>query len=74
MFMKLYFVFFDNSLDNPDKTDSCSLFLFFWIFETGSRSVVLAVLEFTMEISLASSSQRVSCLCLPNAGLKGMCH
>lgn len=74
MFMKLYFVFFDSSLYHQDKTDSCSLLLFFWIFETGSRNVALAVLEFTMEIRLASSSQRVSFLCLPSAGINGMCH
>lgn len=38
-----------------------------------SLYIALAVLELKMKMRLASKSQR-SCLCLPNAGIKGMSH
>ena len=47
-----------------------SLFLF---FETEFLCVALAVLELTLKIRLASN-QKSACLCLPSAGIKGMCH
>lgn len=34
-------------------------------FETGSLTVDLVVLELTVQIKLASNSQRFPCLCLP---------
>ena len=43
-------------------------------FETGSHCVVLAVLDYAMQIKLATNSQRSACLCLPTLGLKVCCH
>lgn len=39
-----------------------------------SHSVALAVLEFTRESRLVLNSQRSTCLFLPSARIKGVCH
>ena len=49
-----------------------SLLLFFDFFETGSHYVALVVLELTTQTSLASNSQRSTCLCLLSTEIKGM--
>ena len=59
-------------------------FLFFWsfvlfcfvfvlFFESGFLCVALAVLELTLKTRLASNSD-IHLLCLPSAGIKGVCH
>ena len=44
-----------------------------YLLETESLSVALAVLELSLQTRLTLNSLR-SCLCLPNAGIKSMCH
>ena len=46
----------------------------FCFLETESHYVALADLELTMEIRLASNSQRSTCLCLSCAGIQDMYH
>lgn len=48
-------------------------FICFW-FLRQFISVALAVLEPALKTRLASNSQRSTCLCLLNAGIKGLCH
>lgn len=45
-----------------------------WAFETGSHSIALAILELVLLTKLASNSHRSACLCLPHAGIRGVCH
>ncbi|EDL34148.1 mCG1042069 [Mus musculus] len=55
---------------------SLSFFLFFLFlfFETGSHYVALAVLELTISLCRLGwpRTQKSTCLCLPNAGIKFM--
>ena len=46
----------------------------FCFLETESHYVALADLELTMEIRLASNSQRSTCLCFSFAGIQDMYH
>ena len=56
---------------------ACSLMVFvclvgwFWFFKTGSLCVALAVLD-ALQARLVLNSQRSTCLCLPNVGIKGV--
>lgn len=43
-------------------------------FETRSHYVALTGLKFPLYTKLAVHSRKSSCLCLQNAGTKGMCH
>lgn len=53
----------------------CALFWCVCMFETkSSYYVALAILEFAMQISLASNSQSSTCLGLLSAGIKDMWH
>lgn len=49
---------------------------FYFFFETGCYSVVLAGMELSMWTKVASSLNRSKCtdLCLLSVGNKGMCH
>lgn len=49
-------------------------FMDFVGFETVPVHVDLIVLELAMQTNLVLNSQRFSCLCLPNAGVKGLCY
>ena len=50
------------------------VFILFACIEMGSYYVALAVLELTLYTRLATNSQRSTCLCLPSAGIKAVCH
>ena len=55
--------------------DDCCLLLvnlLISLFESGSLSIVLTGLEFTLWSRLAFNSQISACLCLPSAGSKGV--
>ena len=55
-----------------DASECCCCCLF---FETGFLCVALEpVLELTLKTRLTSNSQRSACLCLSNAGIKGLHH
>jgi hypothetical protein len=45
----------------------------FWFFETGLLCVALPILELNLYTRLAWT-QKSTCLCLPTAGIKDMCH
>lgn len=52
-----------------------SFFLFhLFVFKTEYLCVVLTALELALYTRLVSNSQRSTCLSLPSAGIKGMCH
>lgn len=57
-----------------DKVGIVGMRLFCFVFKTGLLCIILAVLELSMWTSLASNSQRSSCICLPSAGTKDMHH
>jgi hypothetical protein len=44
------------------------------VVESGFLCVSLAVLELTLKTGLAMNSWRYVCLCLPSAGIKGICY
>ena len=44
------------------------------VFSRQCLSMVLAVLELTLQSKLDLNSERSACLCLPSAGTNGVCH
>jgi hypothetical protein len=61
-------IVFKNVLQNND-------FLYvFGFLEKWFLCVAMAVLELVLYTSLATNSQKSTCLCLLTAGIKGMCH
>lgn len=56
------------------KLGPTHLLSLFVLFETGTHSVALAGLVFTLQVRLTSDLQRPACLCLPSAETKDGCH
>ena len=55
--------------------DSFFSFFLYGVLETGFLCVALElILALTLLTSLALNSQRFTCLCLPTAGINGICH
>jgi hypothetical protein len=48
--------------------------ILFWFFKARFLCVALAVLELNSVVQADLELKRSACLCLPSAGIKGMCH
>ena len=62
----------ERSKSGGNSCDPSIAFFLYLFFEKGFLCLVLAVLELSSPDW--SQTQRSTCLCLPSAGIKGMCH